>query len=834
VIGIVVVSHSAPLAEGVVELARQMGGGGVPIEAAGGVDDPEHPIGTDATRVQAALERLADADGVLVLMDLGSAVLSAELALELVEPDLAARVLLSDAPLVEGAVAAAVAARVGGSLEEVAAEARRGLRPKAAQLGAEEAPAEAPAASEDDDGGWVEARIAIPNPLGLHARPAARFVTTAGSFDAEVLATNLTTGAGPARARSLTEVATLGARQGHELGLRARGPQADAALGAIADLAARGFDEQEGPPPAPPAPGPPPVALARPGEDGLRGLPASPGAAVGRVRRLRRAPAPGPRTQGDPAAEAALLESALERARADLRVLRDTVARQAGEAHAAMLDAQLVLLEDEALLEPARAGVAGGAAAEQAWIAAVADAAARFAALDDPYMRARAEDVRELGRRVAAHLGGLNATPVMRGRGILVARELGAAETAALDTSLVDGIAVATGSPTSHSAILARALGVPAVVAVGDNLLTVAEETLVLLDGDSGVITIEPPPDRVAAAEERRLQRARDLEAGRAEAALPAETRDGVAVEVAANITHPDEAAAAVAAGADAVGLFRTEFLFMGRDRPPDEAEQEAAYRAAAEALGGRRLILRTLDAGADKPIPYLHQAAEENPFLGMRGIRISLAHPELFRTQLRAVLRVAADHRVAVMFPMVATAAELRAALHHLEAASEALAAERIAAGRPEAGVMVEVPAAALAAGVIGELASFLSIGSNDLTQYALAAERGNPAVAGLSDPLHPAVLALVEAACRGAAAHGCWVGVCGEAAGDDDAVPLLVGLGVRELSVAPPRIGAVKRAVRALDTAWARDLAEQALRLEDAAAVRRLVRERLAPAGP
>jgi len=442
--------------------------------------------------------------------------------------------------------------------------------------------------------------------------------------------------------------------------------------------------------------------------------------------------------------------------------------------------------------------------------------------------------VRELGRRVAAHMAGLSATPVMRGRGILVARELGAAETAALDTSLVDGIAVATGSPTSHSAILARALGVPAVVGVGDNLLTVAEETVVLVDGDTGVITIEPPADIVAAAEERRALRERELAAGREEAALPARTLDGVTVEVAANITRPEEAAAAAAAGADGVGLFRTEFLFMGRDAPPDEDEQAAAYRAAAEALGGRRLILRTLDAGADKPIPYLRQPAEENPFLGVRGLRVSLAHPELFATQLRAILRVAADHPVAVMFPMVATAAELRAALAHLEAARAALAAEGVAARRPEAGVMVEVPAAALAADAIAELAAFLSVGSNDLTQYAMAAERGNPAVAALADPLHPAVLALVDAACRAAADHGRWVGVCGEAAGDEDAVPVLVGLGVRELSAPAPRIGAVKRIVRGLDTARARELAERALRLEDAAAVRRLVREQPAPAGP
>ena len=827
VVGLVIVSHSALLAEGVVELARQMAGADVAIEAAGGIDDPGNPIGTDAAKVLAAVEHASGPDGVLVLMDLGSAVLSAELALSMLDPAAAEHVLLCEAPLVEGAVAAAVAARIGGSLAEVAAEARRGLQPKVFQLGGTEEPVTAEP-SADEPGEWTEMRLVIPNPLGLHARPAARFVQTAASFDAELLATNLATGAGPARARSLTDVATLGASQGHELLIRARGPQTQEALDALRELADRNFDEQEAAAPVPAAmPALPPVGVDMQFDGTFRGLAAAPGVVVGQARKLRRGP-PRPREQGDAAAEQKALDAALERAASELRVARDVVARQAGEEHAFMMDAQLALLADDALLEPARAAITAGERADVAWERAISDAAERFSALEDEYLRTRAEDVREIGRRITGHLGGMGASISLRGPGILVARELGAAETAELDLSLVTGIAVATGSPTSHSAILARALGVPAVVNAGEALMTVPEEAILLIDGDAGTVMIHPDDATVAAVEARRAARESARPAAREGAQRPAVTRDGVTVEVSANIARVDDTAAAVAAGADGIGLFRTEFLYMGRSSAPTEDEQVEAYRAVATALGGRRLILRTLDAGADKPVPYLAQAAEENPFLGRRGLRLGLANPALLSVQLRAALRVAAEgHRLALIFPMVATVAEFRAARAHVAAVVAELGAEAVRVPENlEVGAMVEVPSAAITSAVLATEAAFLSVGTNDLTQYAMAAERGNPAVADLGDPAHPAVLRLIAMTCEGARAHGRWVGVCGEAAADPDLVPILVGLGVRELSVAAPRIAEVKEIVRTLDTAEAARLSLDALSQPDAASVRACVR--------
>lgn len=826
-VGLVVVSHSAQVAEGAVRLARQMAGDDVPIEAAGGVDDPPAGIGTDAMKVMAAVERAADGgNDVLILMDLGSAILSTEVAMSMLDPDVAARTRMCAAPVVEGAVAAAVAARIGGSIDDVAREARAGLAGKQAQLG-EQPATQATQATGDFDGTWVEAELAITNAHGLHARPAARFAQTAGGFDATVEATNLTTGAGPASARSLTDVATLGARQGHTVRVRAQGPQAADAIAALKALAAENYGDDDSTPPPPPPPGPAaavpmemPFQLAADGS--FQGLPAAPGQVVGPARRLRRPPAAA-RTPGDPAHEQAALDAALDRARSEVRFARESVAAQVGEEHAQMLDAHAGLLEDDALIVPARDAIGAGTRAEEAWQTAVDAAAGKFAALEDPYMRARAEDVRDIGRRVLAQFSGSATGPAtLRGPGILIARELGAGETATLDLTLVRGIAVATGSPTSHTAILARALGVPAVVNVGEVLMSISEDQELLVDGDAGTVRIGPDAAtvaRVRADQEARAARAAELAEG---AHRPAVTADGVTVEVAANIAAPDEAAAAAAAGADGVGLFRSEFLYMNRDAAPSEDEQEAAYRTAAAALGGGRLILRTLDAGADKPVPYLAQAHEDNPFLGTRGVRLSLANPELFRTQLRAALRVAADHPLALMFPMVATLDEFVAAREQVARARDELTAAGVAAGEVELGVMIEVPAAALMADVLAREVAFFSVGTNDLTQYTLAAERGNAAVADLSDALHPAVLRLIALVCQAASRHGRWVGVCGELAADPVAAPLLVGLGVRELSVATPRIAEIKHVVRAIDAGDQSIVASEALVLDSASAIR------------
>ena len=833
-VGLVLVSHSAKLAEGVAELAREMGGEEVRIEPAGGIEDGA--LGTDAMRVMAAVERAWSDDGVVVLMDLGSAVLSAETALDFLAEEKRDRVVLCEAPFVEGAVAAAVSAKVGASLDEVLAEARRGLNPKAAHLGAPAGGDGATTAAQDAGADWQSVRISVANPLGLHARPAARFVQTAGGFDADVEVENVSTGRGPASARSLNGIATLGVRQGHQIAVRARGRDAAAVLAALRELADTGFGDDAGPPPALPASTVEPERRAvepqtppSPGTE-LTALPVSPGVVVGPVVRLSRPELevpPGP--ADDPRAEWDRLQRALAEAGEEISLARESTAARGAAAEAEIFDAHLLFLRDEALLEPARSAIfERRASAAAAWDETIRATAGVWRSLDDDYLKARADDVDEVGRRVLGHLLGVDAGAAALDRpGILVADELAPGETAALDPALVLGIATAYGGPTSHSAILARTLGVPAVVGAGARLLGVAEGTDLLVDGDTGRVEVAPPPDAAAAIAARRREREELERTAWAEAADPAVTLDGVRIEVAANIASVADVEGAVAAGAEGVGLLRTEFLFLDRAELPGEDEQARTYREIAAALGGRPLILRTLDVGADKPLPSLPQPPEPNPALGMRGLRLGLERPELLVTQLKAALRVAAEFPLKVMFPMVSSLEELLRAKSLLaEARTELGSAEDAPL---DVGIMVEVPAAALAAPRLAAEVDFFSIGTNDLAQYTLAADRQNDRVARLADALHPSVLELIAGVVEAAEGHGIWVGVCGEAAGDPAAVPLLAGLGVRELSAVPRALPRVKQVVRGLDSGAARELAAQARRLASSADVRELVRGRL-----
>jgi phosphoenolpyruvate-protein phosphotransferase/dihydroxyacetone kinase phosphotransfer subunit len=842
VVGIVVVSHSAALAEGVVALAREMGGSELALEAAGGTDEAG-VLGTSAERVQTAIERAMSSDGVLVLMDLGSALMSAEFAIELLG-DTPGKVVMSEAPLVEGAVAAAAAASGGASLEEVAAEARGALAMKSSQLGVTDdgaAPAHAaPVATAD-----AEASILVRNAIGLHARPAARFVETVRGFDAEVWVAKAG-GGEPVRATSLTNVVALGARFGDALRVSASGPQAHEAVGALQALADEGFGDgvAAAPPPVLASPATPPPTSSRAGRtyanghDGtgatgrtggarpaagavLTGVAASAGVAVGPAHLLRGALAPPPeRAAEDPEREQARLGEAIATARAAIERDHDAVAARAGEADAAIFNAHLVLLEDEALLEPTYRAIENGATAERAFYDAAVQVADRYRALEEPLLQERAADVLDVGRRVVEALMGEPDSGPTELTGIVIAGELTPADAAALDPGRVTGIATAHGTATAHAAILARALGLPAVVGIGDVVLGIEEGTTVLLDGGEGTVQVDPPAEVQRAASERRERMAARRARARERAHEPGATKDGNQIEVFANLGSAKEAANAVALGAEGVGLLRTEFLFLDRAELPSEEEQADTLRQIATALDGRPLVVRTLDAGADKPLPALPMPPEANPFLGVRGIRLTLERTDVLATQLRAILRVAAEHPIKVMLPMVATVDEI-------EAARIILAQARADTGIDvalEFGIMVEVPAAALTARSLAQHVDFFSLGTNDLTQYTMAAERGSERLAPLLTGPQPGVLRLVQETVAGARAHGRWVGVCGELAGDPPTALLFAGLGVTELSMAPALVPEVKEALRGVTLADAQAAARQALEVDSAAAARAL----------
>jgi phosphoenolpyruvate-protein phosphotransferase/dihydroxyacetone kinase phosphotransfer subunit len=846
-IGIVVVSHSVRLAEGVREMVGQMVHGQVPLAVAAGIESDRDVLGTDPLRVQQAIQSVYCDDGVVVLMDLGSALMSAEMAIELLPEEQRAHVHLCPAPLVEGAVAAAVQAASGAGVDQVLAEARGALAAKAAGLGqAPEAARFAPmgdaapdlssgdaptTSGRQDSQASLAARqqmVTVTNRLGIHARPAAELVRTASRFQSRISARNTTLGGASVDARSINQVMGLGARRGHQIVLAATGPDADEALATLAALFERGFDEGEDAAPTTIEQTARPATASRSGT-GLTVTPISPGIAVGPLVRYRPAVADLPvRAAGSPESEWRRLETAVQSARREIEASRQRTRTGIGGNEASIFDAHLLFLEDSTLLTAARQGVfERRLTAEAAWQDTIARAETVLSLLEDPYQRQRAADVTDVGLQVLQLMVG-----VARGRlelaepAIVLAGRLTPSEISDFDPGTVLGLCADFGSSLSHSAILARGLGIPAVMGDDAQLAGVADGTPVALDGESGCMWVQPDADQLVELGRERERWLAHRRVSRGSAASPALTRDGHHVRVVANIGSLAETRLALTNGADGVGVLRTEFLFMNRPTAPSEEEQLAAYAAMADQMGVRPFIIRTLDVGGDKPLPYLDLEYEANPFLGWRGIRVSLGHPDMLRTQLRAVLRASPGHDIKVMFPMVASPAELRSARALLVEVQTDLRR----AGVPfdesmEMGMMVEVPAAVMLADRLASEVQFFSIGTNDLSQYVMAADRTNRRVAALADGLQPAVLRAVHGVVQAAHAAGIWAGLCGELAADPLAVPLLVGMGMDELSLNPAVIPAVKEAVRGRTLAEAQGLLARALALDSAEAVRELL---------
>ena len=560
----------------------------------------------------------------------------------------------------------------------------------------------------------------------------------------------------------------------------------------------------------------PPSPIAAATESKRRIIPVSEGIAIGPLFRYQASIPPIPQENAqDPAAEWARLEQAIEKTRLSIEQRKRKLQGTISEDEAAIFDAHKLILQDPELLAKVSRRIQDrhqNAAA--AWDAVLSADAQAFRALEDGYLQARAVDVEDVRDQVLLALAGRSAavnlpdTPV-----ILYAEDLTPGETSQMDLQRVLAIITGGGGPTSHSAILARALGIPAIAGARAQMEHVRSGTLLAVDGTEGTLWVDPPAD----LREELSRRREGWLAVRRELALtsraPAQTTDGRRVEVAANVGSLADARAAVENGAEGIGLLRTEFLFLTRETPPTEEEQMAALRAIDEVMGERPVVVRTLDVGGDKELPYIRLPEEPNPFLGVRALRLSLARPDLFQTQLRAILRAAEGFLCRIMFPMVADADEVRQARQAVEKAHTDLMAEDKAHAWPvQVGIMVEIPSAALLSPLLAEDVDFFSIGTNDLTQYTLAAERGNPALSHLADGLHPAVLRLIGQVAEAAHQAGKWTGICGELGGDPEATAILVGLGVDELSLNSPGIPRVKAGIRALDMAAARDLAARA----------------------
>lgn len=519
----------------------------------------------------------------------------------------------------------------------------------------------------------------------------------------------------------------------------------------------------------------------------------------------------------DAEAEVAKLEATLAAAEEELRGLYETAKEKMGEQEAEIFDAHLTILGDEySVREPIIQRIR-----EQKQNAAAAitdqfdELAQMFRSLGDELMAERAADAEDLKQQLLRIcLGcGRQDLSVLPGDVIVLAEELTPSDTVRMDTAHVKGIATRLGGATAHSAIIARTLGIPAAAGIDGWQTEALNGHMAILDGADGTLTVDPTDDETACYQSRKAQADCEAQALEAFRTCPSQTKDGISLEICANIGTPQEAQQAMKYGADGVGLFRSEFLFMDRDALPTEDEQFEAYRTAAQTMAGKPLIIRTLDVGGDKKLPTLELPHEDNPFLGFRAIRMTLSHPEIFRPQLRAILRAAAYGDVRVMFPMIGSMDQLREAKALLREQEQTLQAEGVPTGPVKVGMMVEIPAAAVLAEEFAKEVDFFSIGTNDLTQYTLAVERGNAAVAHLYAPEHPAVLRLIAMTAQAAAERHIPCGMCGEAAGDPKLAPAFVGMGVNELSMSPRRVPAVRKLLSELTMDECRQAAEKLL---------------------
>jgi len=671
-------------------------------------------------------------------------------------------------------------------------------------------------------------RVRITLEHGIHARPAAQIAGALKGFAAEV---SLATGERTANARSTVALMKLGIHNGDDVEIRAAGADAVRAINAVATLlsGARRAGASSPTPqrlrqtPARPAltePSPEQgVATETPAAGTtLPGVIASRGLAVGYAvplavheMEIAQSGAGVPHEMAELARARGQVTSRLEAARAS----GSGTAREIIEAHLAML-------EDPELTDRAGALVAEGASAAYAWRQAIRGSIEALRTLGDPRMAERADDLLDLERQVLLALEG-NAGAALQElptHAILIAEELLPSQLVALDAARLAGICLAAGGATSHVSILAAAMGIPALVAIGPGVRRIAAGTPVLLDAEAGLLHVDPATERLAAARRQLELRAARSTAEREAAQRDCYTADGERIEVFANIGSLAEAQAAVRNGAEGCGLLRTEFLFLGRETPPSEAEQHAEYQQLAGALAGRPMTVRTLDIGGDKPIPYLPLPPEENPALGLRGVRTSLWRPDLLRQQLRAVLGVRPYGQCRILLPMITDVAEIRSVRAMIEEARSEIGRQEPI----EVGVMIETPASALMADSIAAEADFFSVGTNDLTQYTLAMDRGHSELAARLDALHPAVLRLIARATDAARARKRRVAVCGGLASDLTAAPILIGLGVHELSAVPSVIPQLKALLRKLTLDECATVARQALEQGSAEAVRAL----------
>ena len=802
-VGLVLVSHSRRLAEATVDLIKRTVGPDIPIAAAGGIGDDRSELGTDALDIQEAILKVRSSDGVVVLMDMGSAILSAETAKELSSFEMTDPLVLCSAPLVEGSIAAAVQIQIGSPLNEVTAAAQQGLTPKQEQLD-DTVPLPQPAHPDEpvlDPAKGTELAVTIRNEHGLHLRPAANLIRALAPFKAKVQIENLSAKRGPVAAKSLVDLARLQVRQGDQVRFSIAGPDQEAAISAINGLVHTNFGDTGAP-----VTRVPPRAVPTTDEP----FPVSAGIAIGQPIFLEQLEPPIPDYAAPDEAAANIelekLNGAIDRAEKAFTNRFERLRTTVDPETVSILEAQQLILADQTIIVDVRNRVHDQHEnAAQAWHTVLTGLAEEQASASDEYLRARAADFREIRSLVLNELREQTEKMVLPDNGantILVCEELTPSLADTIGSTSIQGVLQLHGGPTSHGAILARALRLPSIGGGARAADQIRRAAYVAFDGEKGTLWIDPSPELRANIEAAQAANRSAFELALVQSREPAKTKDGFLINIAANAGSREDVDAAVGYGADSIGLFRSEFLFQKFDQLPSEEKQLSAYQDALKPFGSRLVTLRLLDVGGDKPLPFLTVPHEANPFLGVRGIRLLFQNPEFCRSHLRAVLRLAADHQIRILVPMVTDHSELVQLRKLFEELHHELVSEKLPHTWPApVGAMIETPSAAMLADQIAAESDFLSFGTNDLTQYVLCAERGNPALNLYADALHPAVLRICQPAIEAAQNRKISVSVCGEIASDPEAVPILLGLGLRDLSVTAAAVPNIKALVRDID---------------------------------
>lgn len=818
-IGLVLVSHSRKLAQSLVDFVREMNPNSIPIVAAGGVGKNYEELGTDATDILEAINSVYSDDGVIILLDMGSAILSTELALDFLESSVAQKIKICSAPLVEGSISAAVQISLNMDIETVCQEALESLQGKQSHLqkDTDKNLETGTKVTNTEEQNKVEKILTINNLHGLHARPAAKFVQMAGEFLSHITVKNLTKNKGPVNARSLNKLAALEILYENQILVSAFGDDAAEAITALTQLNENNYGESSK------------VSLEpvtkRKRADGKFSI--SEGYAIGRAKlNNKKEDVMKEEIIEQPELEIKKITEALSESKnkisMDIENLQNILKKEEIE----IFEAHKVLLDDPDIIEQTILLIKNQKySAQYAWKKTIEKVVKKYQNLKDEYLQIRANDIQDIGRRVLDQMQGITSILEINSQEpvILFDRELTPTQVISLDSEKVIGIVTELGSTTSHAAILIRAIGIPALCGF-DRLSEIKEQQKIILDGFTGELFIEPTKD-VEKKYKQKFEKWKETQRQQLiTARQPATTKDSYDIEVLANVSSIREAELATKSGADGIGLFRTEFLFFERNHPPTEEEQYNTFCKVAKILGAKKPItLRTFDLGGDKILPYLVFEKEENPFLGVRGIRLYDKFPKLFNEHIRAILRAATFYNFQIMLPMISQVEEFLKIKEVITDIHLDLEKNNITHKWPiKIGVMIETPSAVIIAKELAQVADFFSIGTNDLTQYTMAAERGNTSLESYSDSLHPSILRSIKNTVEAAQDTNIPLSICGEMASELVAIPLLLGLGIKKISIVSSKIPAIKERIRKINTQEEIDKNKKILLLENSREVR------------